>query len=48
MPDQFSNAQQIRNFGGIIQFQCNDSDPYQAWTVQRAAHYVFQNVGASA
>jgi hypothetical protein len=27
-----ANAQQIHNFGGIIQFQCNDNDPYQNWT----------------
>jgi hypothetical protein len=34
------------DYGAIIQWQCNNTDPYQLWFQQTTDVYVLQNVGA--
>ena len=41
-----ANAQQTYNFGKIIQWPCQASDPFQNWFVQTTDHDGLQNVGA--
>jgi len=43
-----ANAQHVQDFGAVIQWQCNSSDPYQLWVPLASDHHVVQNVGASA
>jgi hypothetical protein len=43
-----ADAQEVQDFGQIIQWQCNSSDPYQLWVPVASDHHVLQNVGASA
>jgi hypothetical protein len=41
-----ADAQQTYDYGSIIQWQCNTSDPYQNWFGQSTDGDVLQNVGA--
>jgi uncharacterized protein YaaQ len=41
-----ADAQQVNDNGGIIQWACNASDPYQNWVGQTSDNDVLQNVGA--
>jgi hypothetical protein len=43
-----ADAQQTNDFGPVIQWQCNSSDPYQLWFPVASDYHVLQNVGASA
>jgi hypothetical protein len=47
-----ANAQQVQNYGPVIQFQCNPNDSYQQWTALKFGHtsdgilVQLENVGA--
>jgi hypothetical protein len=43
-----ADAQQTYDYGAIIQWQCNNTDPYQLWSSQPSSKYVYvlQNYGA--
>jgi cell wall assembly regulator SMI1 len=43
-----ADAQNVGNYGSIIQFNCNSSDPFQQWTraVNLQGNYILESVGA--
>jgi hypothetical protein len=43
-----ADAQETYNYGAVIQYQCNSTDPFQIWDMYKVSggHFVFQSWGA--